>query len=64
MRRYVVNTLLYRSIRPEGWLRRQMEIQARGLSGNLDRIWPDVRDSAWIGGDREAGSGFRTGWTA
>lgn len=33
--------------------RRQLEIQTRGLSGNLDKIWPDVRDSAWIGGDRE-----------
>lgn len=40
-------------IKPRGWLRRQLEIQAQGLSGNLDKIWPDVRDSAWIGGDRE-----------
>ena len=38
---------------PEGWLRRQLEIQAAGLAGNLDKMWPDVRDSAWIGGDRE-----------
>ena len=36
---------------PEGWLRRQLEIQAAGLSGNLDKIWRDVRDSRWIGGD-------------
>jgi len=42
-----------KNIRPEGWLRRQLEIEAAGLSGNLDRIWPDVRDSAWIGGDRD-----------
>ena len=40
-------------IRPEGWLRRQLEIQAEGLSGNLHKIWPDIRDSAWIGGNRE-----------
>ena len=40
--------------RPEGWLRRQLEIQANGLSGNLDKIWPDVRDSAWIGGDHDS----------
>lgn len=40
-------------VRPEGWLRRQLEIQAAGLSGNLHKVWPDVRDSAWIGGDRE-----------
>ena len=42
-----------KEIKPTGWLRRQLEIQAEGLSGNLDKIWPDVRDSAWIGGDRE-----------
>ena len=42
-----------REIKPTGWLRRQLEIQAKGLSGNLDKIWPDVRDSAWIGGDRD-----------
>lgn len=40
-------------IKPRGWLSRQLEIQAEGLSGHLDKIWPDVRDSAWIGGDRE-----------
>lgn len=40
-------------IRPSGWLLRQLQIQASGLAGNLDRIWPDVRDSRWIGGDRE-----------
>ena len=40
-------------IKPKGWLKRQLEIQAEGLSGNLDKIWPDVRDSAWIGGEKE-----------
>ena len=42
-----------KQVKPTGWLRRQLEIQAQGLSGNLDKIWPDVRDSAWIGGKRE-----------
>jgi len=42
-----------REIEPKGWLRRQLEIQADGLSGNLDKVWGDVRDSAWIGGDKE-----------
>lgn len=42
-----------KELRPEGWLLRQLEIQAQGLSGNLHRIWPDIRDSKWIGGDRE-----------
>ena len=40
-------------LRPSGWLKRQLEIQAEGLSGNLDKIWRDVRDSSWIGGDAE-----------
>lgn len=40
-------------IKPEGWLKRQLEIEANGLCGNLDKVWPDIRDSAWIGGDRE-----------
>ena len=40
-------------IKPKGWLLKQLEIQAEGLSGNLDKIWPDIKDSAWIGGDRE-----------
>ena len=42
-----------KELRPEGWMRRQLEIQAEGLSGNLDKVWRDVRDSAWIGGDAE-----------
>ena len=41
------------TIQPLGWMKRQLEIQANGLSGNLDKIWPDVRDSAWIGGSCE-----------
>ena len=40
-------------IKPQGWLKKQLEIQAAGLSGNLDKIWPDVQNSKWIGGDRE-----------
>ena len=40
-------------IRPQGWLKRQLMLQANGLCGHLDKIWPDVRDSAWIGGGKE-----------
>ena len=40
-------------IKPLGWLKRQLEIQAEGLSGNLDKMWPDIADSAWIGGKSE-----------
>ncbi|MBE6611622.1 MAG: hypothetical protein E7632_03925 [Ruminococcaceae bacterium] len=42
-----------KELKPEGWIRRQLEIQAEGLSGNLDKVWRDVRDSSWIGGDAE-----------
>ena len=42
-----------KELKPAGWLKQQLEIQAKGLCGNLDRVWPDVRDSKWIGGDRE-----------
>lgn len=31
----------------------QLKIQAEGLSGNLDKIWPDIKDSAWSGGDKD-----------
>jgi len=42
-----------KEIKPSGWMRRQLEIQAAGLAGNLDNMWPDVKESAWIGGSRE-----------
>jgi len=41
------------SIHPRGWLADQLRIQADGLSGQLDTFWPDIKDSAWIGGDAE-----------
>ena len=41
------------AIKPRGWIEKQLRIQADGLSGNLDRVWRDVRDSKWIGGDAE-----------
>lgn len=41
------------AIRPSGWLRRQLRIQADGLSGHLDEFWPDVANSKWFGGDAE-----------
>ena len=47
------NFLTTNEIKPSGWLRRQLEIQAESLAGNLDKVWRDVRDSAWIGGDAE-----------
>lgn len=32
-------------IKPSGWLLEQLKTQAQGLSGNLDKFWPDIKDS-------------------
>ena len=40
-------------IKPHGWLLDQLKIQANSLSGNLDKMWPDVKDSSWIGGTKD-----------
>lgn len=47
------NKYTAKELKPRGWIKKQMQIQADGLSGNLDKVWPDIRDSAWIGGDRD-----------
>ncbi|MDO8685432.1 MAG: glycoside hydrolase family 127 protein [Clostridiales bacterium] len=49
----VFRPLQMKEIKPEGWLLNQLKIQAAGLSGNLDKFWPDIKDSAWIGGAAE-----------
>ena len=41
------------AIKPAGWLKAQLELQASGLGGHLDEFWPDIKDSAWIGGKAE-----------
>ncbi|MBN1349196.1 glycoside hydrolase family 127 protein [candidate division KSB1 bacterium] len=48
-----MNPLPLGSIRPTGWLRNQLQIQADGLSGHLDEFWPDIQHSAWFGGEAE-----------
>lgn len=43
------------AVRPAGWLTAQLRIQADGLSGHLDEIWPDVGpNSGWLGGTGES----------
>lgn len=43
------------SIRPRGWLSRQLRTQANGLSGHLDETWADVGpNSGWLGGTGES----------
>ena len=43
------------SILPAGWLKTQLRIQADGLTGHLDEVWPDVGPaSGWLGGKGES----------
>ena len=42
-----------REIKPSGWLLQQLKTQAAGLTGNLDKFWPDIKNSRWIGGDAD-----------
>lgn len=43
------------SIKPAGWLKRQLRIQADGLSGHLSETWADVGpNSGWLGGTGES----------
>lgn len=50
MKKLILKPYTTNEIRPTGWLKTQLEIQAEGLSGHLHEVWPDIRDSQWIGG--------------
>lgn len=42
------------SIQPEGWLRRQLELQKEGLTGSAEQIYDALQpNSGWLGGDGE-----------
>ena len=44
------------AIKPEGWLRLQLQAQVTGLTGHLDEAYPNVVGprNAWLGGDGDA----------
>jgi hypothetical protein len=47
------------AVKPKGWLRDQLVIQANGLTGHLEEFWPDLGpETAWKGG---AGEGWERG---
>jgi len=51
----VFNPLPLTSVKPTGWLLRELQIQANGLSGHIDEVWPDLGpDSGWLGGTGES----------
>ena len=41
------------AVKPTGWLRNQLQVQADGLGGHIDEFWPDIKNSSWIGGKAE-----------
>ena len=44
------------SIRPEDWLRRQLEAQRDGMTAKLDDVWADVgSECGWLGGEGDSG---------
>jgi hypothetical protein len=40
------------STTPTGWLARQLQLQALGLSGSMHLFYPEVSDSEWLGSNR------------
>lgn len=43
------------AIKPRGWLKDQLQIQANGLTGHLDEFWADLGpNSGWLGGTGES----------
>jgi len=42
------------TVKPAGWLKDQLQIQANGLPGHLDEFWPSLTTSAWHSGNGEA----------
>ncbi len=50
----VLRALPLGRVRAAGWLERQLQVQAEGLTGHLDEFWPSVSESAWKGGSGDA----------
>jgi hypothetical protein len=43
------------SVKPKGWLERQLRIQAEGVTAVLGDYWPDLGpNNGWLGGDGES----------
>ena len=46
------------AVKPAGWLKDQLTVQANGLTGHLDEFWPDLLNSRWKGANGPAGDGW------
>jgi len=47
------------AIKPRGWLKDQLTVQANGLTGHLDEFWPSLAKTAWKG--MEGGEAWERG---
>lgn len=47
------------AVKPTGWLKDQLTVQANGLTGHLDEFWPDLLNSRWKGS--KDGEGWERG---
>lgn len=43
------------SVRPQGWLLKQMELQRDGLTGHAEELYDDIGKSDWLTGGRRGG---------
>lgn len=42
------------AVKPRGWLRDQLRVQASGITGHIEEFWPDLGPrNMWLGGDLE-----------
>ena len=46
------------AVKPAGWLKSQLLLQADGLSGHMGLFWRDIVDSVWVGGRYSEGDGL------
>lgn len=42
------------AVKPSGWLKDQLTVQANGLTGHLDEFWESLTNSAWKGSSGDA----------
>ena len=43
------------AVRPDGWLRTQLEKQRDGITGNADKLYDDIGRSDWLTGEKRGG---------
>lgn len=46
------------TVRPEGWLLSQVQLQAAALTSHLPLFWPNVANTSWLGGPADNDGGL------